>query len=260
MASPDSPEDSVGVAQYPDEDGIAGQQYADASQYAEEGATQEQYEPAAPSGEPTDPAGEPTVEPEDLPAPPPATIAPPVEELEEPPADLVKPGSTVEHRIELKVAAQLGTATDSPDTPELAPEPADVPTNDMQASGDTPEAPEDTTATEAEAPSETTDAAPGETAVAEAEAPSEAIDEAPETSEAEQPTETNEAQEPSVDEAPEVTQAEQPTETDEEREIQIERLPDTGGPAILPERPVTQLIAVALAAGLLYGGLRRIKG
>lgn len=35
----------------------------------------------------------------------------------------MKPGSTVEHRIELKIAAKPGTATEAPDTLELAPEP-----------------------------------------------------------------------------------------------------------------------------------------
>jgi rare lipoprotein A len=207
-ASAEPSEDSAGVAQYPAEEGAAEEQYVDASQYAEESAAQDQYGVVAP-------AVEPTVEPEDLPASPPATIAPPVEELEEPPAELVKPGSTVEHRIELKVAAKPGTATDSPDTPELAPEPAEVPVDDLQASGDVPEAPEEPAAAEAKAPSET------------------------------------------ADEAPEV---EQSTETGEEQEIQIERLPDTGGPAILPEIPVTELIAVALFAVLLHGGFRRVKG
>lgn len=82
---------------------------------------------------------------------------PPVVELEEPPEKLVDPSTTVEHRVELKIAAAPGTATESPETPDLAPAPADTEAEDVLVSGAVDEAP---TELEVLAEPETVESAP----------------------------------------------------------------------------------------------------
>lgn len=173
-------EESAGLIQYSGGEQAVDDQYADADQY-EPNAAGDQYgssgselagEPVEPSG--TDGTGAPSAASEFTPQqaeaetdpaqaqarteapeaeveqPSPANFAPAVEELEEPPEELVKPGTTVEHRVEMKIAAAPGTATDSPDTPSLAP----APVNDVLVSGGSEASDKVETPDQAEAPEE----------------------------------------------------------------------------------------------------------
>lgn len=253
------PEGSVGLAQYPDDAQVDEQaegvqaatedQYADRDQYDEEDpdAAEDQYDTSVfgasvpePSGEADTPAAEfvpeqvapeqvesERVDPEqELPQPSPATVVPPVAELEEPPEDLVKPGTTVEHRVEMSIAAAPGTATESPDTPDLAPAP---PAEDLFVSGGEGEPP---------AQPESAEPAPETTASSESAA------EAPEK---EEPPEAEEK--PQEDEL----------QDGETQEVDIEVLPDTGGWAKLPGFSLADLVAVLLVATVLRSGLRRLR-
>lgn len=105
-SSPQSAQGDGGLPQYPVEQQVTDGQYASAEQYASadqyeggQNAATNQYKDEPPV------AGESS----------PANIAPPMGDLEEPPKELVKAGTTVEHRVELNIAAAPpGTATEAP--------------------------------------------------------------------------------------------------------------------------------------------------
>jgi rare lipoprotein A len=181
VSAEEAPEErsaSASAQYYPGEELVDEEQYADVNQYRED-ATADQHgfsgadEPVAePSGWATPavefaPQAEVDTNPVDAEAgpveaeaeqaeeapeqPSPATVVPPLAELEEPPEELVNPGTTVKHRVELKIAAAPGTATDSPETPDLAPAPADAQAEEVLVSGVASEVPAEPEADEAEA-------------------------------------------------------------------------------------------------------------
>ncbi len=215
---PAAQEQQVAAEQYEDPAPDAGgDQYADEDQYDDSAGQQPSGESAAPPAEPAPQQA--------APQPSPATVAPEASELEEPPAELVKPGSTVEHRIEINVAAAPGTATEAPDTPDPAPVPADQYADPGAAlDSGTPDQPAESASDEAQNSKPSTG------------------------------TGGEEAQDPA-----EPASGGDTAEEQDSGEVQIERLPDTGGWVQIPRISVADMVAVLMVAAVLKAGLHRIR-
>jgi rare lipoprotein A len=297
VSAEEAPEErsaSASAQYYPGEELVDEEQYADVNQYRED-ATADQHgfsgadEPVAePSGWATPavefaPQAEVDTNPVDAEAgpveaeaeqaeeapeqPSPATVVPPLAELEEPPEELVNPGTTVKHRVELKIAAAPGTATDSPETPDLAPAPADAQAEEVLVSGVASEVPAEPEADEAEAdkpapeesvrPSEMPDLAP---APADAQAEEVLVSGVASEVPAEPEADEAEADKPAPEESVQPSEEPLPGEDAELQEVDIEVLPDTGGAAKLPGVSLADLAAVLLIGALLRSGVRRLRG
>ena len=216
----------------------SGDQYADEDQYDDSSGQQPSGQSATPPAQPApeQPALQQAAPQQTAPGPSPATVAPEASELEEPPAELVTPGSTVEHRVEIEIAAAPGTATEAPDTPDLAPVPvdqyADPGAEIDERSPEQPAGPEDNEAQDSAEP------ASGET----------------QGSEPPADPASEEAQEPAGPASEEDTAEEQ-----DSGEVQIERLPDTGGWAQIPRVSLADMVAVLMVAAVLKAGLSRAR-